>query len=245
MFRRFAERLRRAIALVRSCFCPLELDRSRSGALPPVRVVLRNGSKRLDGPTVNYSFGTLHTIFAEALRHVGLRHRPPRSVLLLGLGAGSVVALLRRELGIAAPIVAVELDPEVVRLATEHFGLRRWRDLEVVVGDAHAFVASDRRQFDLVVVDVFLDATVPAPFRQRPFLVAVRERLTPGGQALFNLIAATAAAQANLATFEPEIEAVFPGTRSMAIRSNVVFLASKSPAGPPPGSPPTRLRNAP
>lgn len=233
MFRRFAECLRRALAFGRSWFGPQELDRSRSGAPGPVRVVLRNGRKRLDGPTVNYSFGTLHTILAAALRHAGLRRRPPRSVLLLGLGAGSVVALLRREFGIAAPIVGVEFDPEVVRLATEHFGLRRWCDLEVVVGDAQVFVATDRRQFDLVVVDVFVDATVPAPFRQRPFLAAVRERLAPGGHLLFNLIAATAAAQANLATFEPEIEAVFPGTRSMAIRSNVVFLASKPPAASP------------
>jgi spermidine synthase len=232
MLPRFAEGLRRALTFVRSWFGPQVLERSRPGALLPVRVVLRNGQKRLDGPTVNYSFGTLHEIFAEALRHIDLRHRAPRSVLLLGLGAGSVVALLRREHGIAAPIVAVEIDAEVVRLATAHFGLRRWPDLEIVVGDALAFVATDRREFDLVVVDVFADATVPAPFRQRPFLVALRERLAPGGQLLVNLIAATPAGEANVAAFEPEFEAVFPAQRSMAIRTNVVFVAGKPAAHP-------------
>jgi len=229
---RFAEGLRRAITFVRSWFGPQILERSRPSALLPVRVVLRNGRKRLDGPTVNYSFGTLHEIFAEALRHIDLHHRAPRSVLLLGLGAGSVVALLRREHGIRAPIVAVEIDAEVVRLATEHFGLRRWPDLEVAIGDALAFVATDRRQFDLIVVDVFHDATVPAPFRQRPFLTALRERLAPGGQLLINLIVATAAGEARLAAFEPELAAVFPDQRSMGIRSNVVFVAGKPTADP-------------
>ena len=226
MFQSLRQRLRSALPFLRSYLSQQVLDRSRPGVHPPVRVVMRNGRKRLDGPTVNYSFGTLHEIFAEALRHVDLRAAAPRSVLLLGLGAGSVVTLLRREHRIQAPIVAVEVDAEVVRLGAEHFGLSRWLNLEVVVGDALEFVTTDRRQFDLVLVDVFVDASVPAPFRQRSFLAALRERLSPGGLLLHNLIA-DAAHQEDLTDFERQIATVFPDARSMAIRSNVVFVAHK------------------
>jgi predicted membrane-bound spermidine synthase len=230
---RLLARLRHAAAFVRSFFRQQVLARSQWGAHPAVRVVMRNGRKRLDGPTVNYSFGPLHAIFAEALQCTDVGRRAPRSVLLLGLGAGSVVALLRRTHGIEAPIVAVEVDAEVVRLATEHFGLRRWRDLEIVVGDAAAFVAADRRTFDLVVVDAFADAMVPAALREQSFLTALRERVAPGGLLLFNMITATLAAAAYRPPFERTLRSLFPSTTALPIRSNVVFAAERAPGDAP------------
>ena len=202
------------------------LARSRGEGMP-VRVVMRNGRKRLDAPTVNYSFGTLHAIFAAALQRIDVRRRAPRSVLLLGLGGGSVIELLRGRHRVAAPIVAVEVDPEVVRLATEHFGLGRWCDLEVIVADALDFVATDQRAFDLVVVDVFVDEVVPAPFRETRFLAAARERMTADGMLLYNLITDSAGGRAAVGPLIDALRAVFPRVQPMPIHSNVVFAAAK------------------
>ena len=81
--------------------------------------------------------------------------RPPRPrVLLLGLAAGSVARALRA-LDPDAEIVGVELDDEVLRAASEQFGLDELR-LEVVHGDALAFLRRERRLFDLIVEDLFL-----------------------------------------------------------------------------------------
>src|SRR5688572_11039235 len=157
-----------ATAWLRSFAAPQTIDRAR-GDGAPVRVVVHRGRKRLDGATVNHSFGTLHTILGEALQLAGIAARPVRSVLALGLGAGSLVHLLRRDHRIDAPIVGVEVDGEVLRLARAHFRLDAWLALDVVHADATAFVAANRRTFDLVVVDLFVDAVVPPECRGAPF----------------------------------------------------------------------------
>ncbi len=231
MFGSVLMRLRHAVAFVRSYFQMQVLAQSRPSDQPPVRVVMLNGRLRLDGPTVNYSFGTLHTILAAALQQVGIRERAPRSVLLLGLGAGSLVSLLRRQFHVAAPIVAVESNGEILRLAKAHFGLARWPDLEIVQQDAVAFVATDTRTFDLVVVDLFVDAVVPSACRERPFLLAVRQRLSPRGLLLFNLIAATDVDGADPQVLAEQLRRVFSLVTSMAIRSNVVFAAERAMPG--------------
>lgn len=214
--------------LLRSWFERIELDRSRTTELPVVRAVLWRGRLRLDAPSVNYSYGSLHTILAAALREIDITAIAPRSVLVLGLGAGSAVHLLRRTHRIHAPIVAVELDPEVVRLARQHFGLDRWRDLEIVVGDAAQFVERDPRRFDLVIVDVFVDASVPAPLRAPRFLQAVQQRLQPGALLLFNVVANRVDAAREVDALETALREVLPDVRSLAVRDNVVFVARRA-----------------
>lgn len=230
---RVANAMRRSFRFVRSFFGKQVLAAGRSldvEAMPAVTVVQLNGRKRLDAPTVNYSFGSLHRILDAALGAIFVRDRAPRSVLVLGLGAGSIVALLRRRHGVRAPIVGVEHDPEVLRLAREHFGLGGWSDLEIVVADAAAFVARDARQFDLVVVDLFVDSAVPASCCTPEFLANVRERLSPGGLLLWNVIADAPAGRAMMPRFVIDLATVFPDARTMSIAGNVVFAAER-PAG--------------
>jgi spermidine synthase len=78
-------------------------------------------------------------------------------VLLLGLGGGAAVHLLR-EWCPQAHITAVELNPMHIRLARQYFGIRG-RDLTLVQGDARAFVERHAAPpFDLVIEDVFQDS---------------------------------------------------------------------------------------
>lgn len=216
---------------VRSFFGKQVIAAGRSSdaeAMPPVAVVQLNGRKRLDAPTVNYSFGSLHRILDAALAAIEVRKLAPRSVLVLGLGAGSIVALLRRRHGVRAPIVGVEHDPEVLRLAHEHFGLGGWRDLDVVVADAATFVAEHARQFDLIVVDLFVDSVVPASCRTPEFLASLRERLASGGLLLWNVIADSPSGRAILPRLTLDLVARFPDARTMTIAGNVVFAATRS-----------------
>lgn len=77
-----------------------------------------------------------------------------RRVLVLGLGGGAVVHLLRLHV---APqrITAVELDPVLVDVAQTWFDVGG-PDLELVTADALAWVRRNtRRRFDLIVDDLF------------------------------------------------------------------------------------------
>lgn len=53
-----------------------------------------------------------------------------RSALVVGLGGGGLPVFLQRFLGVS--VAAVELDPQVVDLASRHFGCQDTAALEVI-----------------------------------------------------------------------------------------------------------------
>jgi spermidine synthase len=109
----------------------------------------------------------------------------PRHALVLGLGAGTVVHLLTRRFG-AVPIVAVDDDPEIVEVARTEFALDL-TNVEVVIGDAFAYVEQNEDRFDLILVDLYHGAQ-PAPgMVSRPFLHGLKRILSPRGLVVFNL----------------------------------------------------------
>jgi spermidine synthase len=78
-------------------------------------------------------------------------------VLLLGLGGGAVVHLLR-EWCPGAHITALELNPIHISLARRFFDIKG-RDLTLVQGDARDYVENYHGEpFDLVIEDVFQDS---------------------------------------------------------------------------------------
>src|SRR5262245_5184108 len=95
-----------ARSALRSALSYLQVhERRKTPFNPLLSVVEVNGRRRLDGRTVNYSRGSLERVLARALREVRPAERRIESVLVLGFGAGSAVAVLRSEHG---------LDPRVV-----------------------------------------------------------------------------------------------------------------------------------
>jgi len=190
---------------------------------PHLEVSWVRGRKILDGATVNYSFGGLHDVFDEAFERLDVSRRPIRSVLVLGLGVGSVVHLLRRDHGVRAPITAVELDPVMVDVARRHFDLDRWSNLEVVIDDAVAWARASRARFDLVVVDLFLEAHIPAPCRSPDFLRALRDRVAPGGLLLYNVVASRPEQRESASEIAGAFESALRGSRVLGVRGNRIL----------------------
>ena len=79
---------------------------------------------------------------------------PPR-VLVVGLGAGSLVKFLHHHFP-GCRLTVVEIEPAVHAAACQHFRFPASSDrLKVVFADAADFVEQTREQFDLVLVDGF------------------------------------------------------------------------------------------
>src|SRR5258706_3756999 len=77
----------------------------------------------------------------------------PRSVLQVGLGAGSITKFLHRYFP-GAKLEVVELDPEVVLNAWQFFGLpQESARLRIELGDGYRYMATTRKRFDLIVLD--------------------------------------------------------------------------------------------
>jgi spermidine synthase len=158
-----------------------------------VRRTARGLELRVDGTLasshLDAGVGTGPVWDALALPVLALPPARRRSILVLGLGGGSVARVLRA-LAPEARIVGVEIDPGVVAAARAHLGLDAL-GIEVVLADALGALRAGRRRFDLIVEDVFVGPvrTVrkPAGFPE-PLLGLARRRLAPGGLIVCNTI---------------------------------------------------------
>ena len=117
----------------------------------------------------------------------------PRRVLIVGLGGGAMVRFLSHHEP-QVLIDAVEIDPAVVRVADEYFGVRSGGNVRVHTADAVTFVASTTDRYDVIFMDAFLrpsddtDTTgVPTRLKTLAFLGQVRRALAPGGVVAFNI----------------------------------------------------------
>lgn len=110
--------------------------------------------------------------------------------LLVGLGGGSYARFLRSRFP-KAVIEVIEIDPIVIQLAREHFGVREDRRLRVFSEDAGHFVADAAAdpdwRYDLVFIDAYHGQKIPAPLARQSFFRAAAEIVSPGGVVVANL----------------------------------------------------------
>lgn len=155
----------------------------RRGIAPQVR--LEDGRKVLRVGGVIQSVG-VDAAYVSDVWDALLPDTPPSSALILGLGGGTIAALMTRRFG-PLPIVGVEYDPAVAHLARTEFGLGALPNVEIVVGDAFDYVRRCERRFDIICVDLYVAGNMTHGVLAAPFLRDVARLLTPGGVAAFNL----------------------------------------------------------
>jgi spermidine synthase len=171
-----------------SYIVPIRLRNYPSSVNGRLEINLVNGRKVLDSDVSNYSFGSLQKILHKGLSEIQFDQRI-KSILLLGLGGGSVIETIRDLFHSVASITAVEVDPAVVVIARNEFELDRFSKVSVVQGDAADYVAQSSEAFDLIIVDIFIGNRIPEEFTKESFLHHLLQRLTSKGKILFNTMA--------------------------------------------------------
>ncbi|MCA8831805.1 spermidine synthase [Hymenobacter pini] len=155
---------------------------------PGLVVREHQGRKVLDTQYANYSYGPLQQVLRYALLHVapGSADAP---VLVLGMGGGGIIELLRQERSHTGPITAVELDPAVVEVAATEFNIRPDAALQIVCADAFAWLpTAPTASYALIVVDLFLDLLLPRQLSEPGFWQHLRRVLRPGGTVVLNTL---------------------------------------------------------
>jgi len=113
----------------------------------------------------------------------------PRRVLMLGLGGGSLAKFLLHHYP-HCQVDAVEFRPEVHRVARDFFALPDEPRLRLFYQDAGSFVRSaptEQGNYDLMLIDAFLDRGIAYSVIGMTFFEACRDRLAPGGVLSMNL----------------------------------------------------------
>ncbi|MCX7551501.1 spermidine synthase [Xanthomarina sp. F2636L] len=143
-----------------------------------------NGKKHLNTKNANYSYGSLQRILKFGLEKIELSN--VNSVLLLGLGGGSVIQTLRKDFNYKKNITAIEIDPTIINIAKDEFQLQNNQQLEIICADALQYIEENKSTFDLIIIDLFIDTQVPKQFLDLPFWENILQRKSTNGVILFN-----------------------------------------------------------
>jgi spermidine synthase len=119
---------------------------------------------------------------------LGAAYRPSAgNMLFLGLGGGSAPKRVWRDLP-TLRLTVVELDPVVVDVARRFFRVPDDPRLVIAVSDARQYLERHSGRWDVIAVDTFYEDGVPFHLTTREFLELARERLSPGGVIVTNVI---------------------------------------------------------
>lgn len=150
-----------------------------------LEVTYINGKKVLDAENANYSYGLLQKILEFGLDKVDLKS--VKNLLLLGMGGGSIIKSLRENYRYTKNIVAVEIDPKVIEIAKEEFGIAQSTNQKIVQADAFEYVHNCDKRFQLIIIDLFIDTQVPTKFYEKEFCQNVAKWLDNDGFVIFNI----------------------------------------------------------
>jgi spermidine synthase len=153
----------------------------------------------------------------------------PTSILIIGLGGGTLPRALARVLP-SATIDVVEIDPAVVRVARRFFSFMPSERTRVAEVDGRVFVKRalrEGRRYDIVMLDAFDHEYIPEHLLTREFLEEVAGLLSPHG-----LLAANTFSSSRLYDHESATYAAVFGAFYNLKRDNRVVLATKGPLPP-------------
>jgi spermidine synthase len=136
------------------------------------------------------------------------------NVLMIGLGGGSA----QRSFEAFDPnlqIETVEIDPVVVRVATNYFSFKTGSNQIVHINDGRMFLRRTTKVYDLIVVDAYTasryGAAIPVHLATCEFFVLAANRLTTNGVLAYNVIGTIDGWQRNLvASIYKTMKSVFP-----------------------------------
>jgi len=155
--------------------------------------------------------------------------RWPRKVLLIGLGAASLLKFLYRNRPLAH-ITVVEIEPDVVAAARQFFKLPEdTRRVNMIIGDGAEYVLNCDKKFDLIMVDGFDENAHTGALETLPFYQACRARLNSDGVLAVNMLTRSRGFEATVALIAEAFDdrsLVFPSCES---GNAIAFAAAGDP----------------
>lgn len=145
----------------------------------------------------------------------------PRTVLIIGLGGGTLPRALQQILP-QVRIDVVEIDPAVVRVAGRYFDFKANERVRVIEADGRVYVKRairEDKRYDLIMLDAFDHEYIPEHLLTQEFLREVKTLLAPGG-----VLAANTFSSSRLYDHESTTYASVFGTYFNLKRENRVIL---------------------
>jgi spermidine synthase len=149
-----------------------------------------------------------------------------KRLLMIGFGGGTLSNYLFRHFP-GLEVDAVDIDPEVIRLARKHFEVPDDPRYRTHAADGRLFVErSGEARWDMIILDAFRGVFVPFHLKTREYYALLAAHLDDTGVVVANLHNATPMYPHDRVTFD----AVFPTGYAFAAESSrqTTYVASKN-----------------
>ena len=169
---------------------------------------------------------------------LGFAFRPDaKKMLIIGLGGGSIPKKVQKEFP-NMEIDAVEIDPEVIKIAKGHFNIKEGKNLRLHALDGRLFLTRTQNQYDIILLDAYFTDAIPFHLTTRQFFELAQKKLTPNGIIVANLISAVTGPSGKIVrAFVRTQRQIFPQTYVFAARrpdnvsldtiQNVIVVATR------------------
>ena len=123
---------------------------------------------------------------------------------------------------------AIEIDPEICRMAHHYTTSHLESYVEVINTDAEIFLQLDSSQYDFIIMDIFQSATIPYQFQSLDFINTLKDKLNDGGLLMYNRMHLTRKDKLEFIDFISDFAEVFPNYHSINVSNNIVIINEKS-----------------
>lgn len=148
----------------------------------------------------------------------------PKKFLMIGMGGGSISWYVHQQIP-DSQVTAIELDPEIIRLAGKYYRMKEDGRLRIVESDGRVHLLRDKGPYDVIFVDAYRGPFVPFHLLTKEFFELAKKRLAPGGVIAQNIEPSTMLFDKAQAT----ILSVFDNIDLYPAAGNVVAIAYDGP----------------
>jgi predicted membrane-bound spermidine synthase len=152
----------------------------------PVRLLISGPHAAQSGIFLNHS-SELVFLYTRKMAEL-VDQAPARGrILILGGGAFTLPAYLADKYP-SSQVDVVEIDPKLVDISKQYFNYRDRPNIRVYAQDARAYLETNRSNYDLILVDVYSDSSMPFSVTTQEYAARLKTGLRPGGQVIANVL---------------------------------------------------------
>lgn len=129
----------------------------------------------------------LERMWEEVLSVVISQLSAVRSCLVLGVGGGTVIKIIKKYYP-EVKIIGIEVDKVMIEIGKKYLDLSNDKDLELIIADAFDWVKKreKKKYFDLIIVDMFIGRKNVAFLQGRNFLADLKKIISSDGLIIVN-----------------------------------------------------------
>lgn len=207
----------------------VHVESSSSEYNEELHVSLVDGRYQLTTPTAIYSWADKYDNFRLAFKSMKLDELVINEVLILGFGLGSIPYILEHTFQKKYSYTGVEIDDEVIYLASKYMMPLLNSEINLVHTDASSFIFIDPNRYDLITMDIFVGHVIPDAFLTENYLLGLKESLNDSGILLFNMLAQQPSDRSMAEVyFADHFKPVFPKGVLKHIKGNIMLVSNES-----------------